>query len=257
MDNSISETVLQWPILPCGDSALTIQLGDTIAPAIGHCVLACDRAIQHARAQGLLPGIREIVPCYTSLSVHYDCRLIDFSNLAERLKQVLAQAIVSDVAGRHWRVPAFYGPEFGDDLETVARFLNMNADDIVARHLGSVFQIAMIGFTPGFAYLSGLDPALNIPRRATPRSHTPSGSLSIAAGQAAIQCLASPTGWHVIGRTPVRNFDPHRAPAFLFEPGDIVSFFAVDNAMWGEMERAAHAGEIVAELVAPDERIAP
>lgn len=256
MDNSISEISSSWPILPCGDSALTIQIGDAIAPAVGQRVLACDHAILNARAQGRLPGIVEVVPCYASLNVHYDCRLIGFADLTQQLRQVLAQAVVADVAGRHWRVPAFYGPQFGDDLEAVARLLNMNADDIVARHLGSVFQVAMIGFTPGFAYLSGLDPALNIPRRATPRPLAPTGSLSIAAGQAAIQCLASPTGWHVIGRTPVRNFDPQRAPVFLFEPGDFVSFFAVDNAMWSEMERAAHAGEIIAELTT-NERIAP
>ncbi len=252
MDNTNSEPQTPWPILPCGDSSLTIQLGDVIAPAIGQRVLAFDRAIHHAREQGLFPGILDVVPCYTSVSVHYNCSLIGFADLAEQLKHLLAQAVITDMAGRHWRVPAFYGEHFDDDLEAVAHLLNLSADDVVARHLGSHFQIAMIGFTPGFAYLSGLDPVLNISRRATPRPHAPAGSLSIAAGQAAIQCLASPTGWHVIGRTPVRNFDPHRNPAFLFEPGDIVSFFAADSAMWNEMESAANAGEMIAELATPN-----
>jgi KipI family sensor histidine kinase inhibitor len=108
----------------------------------------------------------------------------------------------------------------------------------------------MIGFTPGWSYLSGLDKFLHLPRRQNPRVFTPAGTISIGGVQAGIQCLAAPSGWHLLGRTAVRTFQLHRDPMFLTEPGDRVSFYQVDARTFAEQERAAEAGEIVAELVA-------
>jgi KipI family sensor histidine kinase inhibitor len=107
----------------------------------------------------------------------------------------------------------------------------------------------MIGFTPGFSYLSGLDASLQVPRRQNPRLLTPSGSISIGGSQTGIQCLAGPSGWHLLGRTAVRTYQLHRVPVFLLEPGDAVSFYAVDGKQFIEQDRAAAGGEFVAELV--------
>jgi len=108
----------------------------------------------------------------------------------------------------------------------------------------------MIGFTPGWSYLSGLDKFLHMSRRQNPRLLTPAGTVSVGGVQAGIQCLAAPSGWHLLGRTPVRTYQMHREPIFLLEPGDHVTFFAVDAKTFAEMDRAAEAGKIIAELVA-------
>ena len=115
--------------------------------------------------------------------------------------------------------------------------------------LGTQIRVAMIGFTPGWSYLSGLDKFLHMPRRQNPRLLTPAGTISIGGIQTGVQCLAGPSGWHLLGRTAVRTFQLHSDPIFLLEPGDQVTFFAVDAKTFGEQDRAAEAGEIVAELM--------
>jgi KipI family sensor histidine kinase inhibitor len=108
----------------------------------------------------------------------------------------------------------------------------------------------MIGFLPGYAYLGGLDPALATPRRENPRARTPAGTISIGGIQAVVASIEAPSGWHLLGRTPVRNFMPDREPVFLFEAGDRVRFEPTDAARWDELDRAAAAGEPVAEVIA-------
>jgi KipI family sensor histidine kinase inhibitor len=209
-------------------------------------VLALDRAI----ADTPILGVTETVPTYRSLLVHYDPGRIDFTTLGQNL---LALAQVPAPAGaktRRWRIPVAYGGENGIDLEDVARTLNTPPDDIVARHVAGDYRVAMIGFTPGWSYLSGLEKFLHMPRRQNPRLLTPAGTISIGGVQTGIQCLAAPSGWHLLGRTPVRTYQLHREPIFLTEPGDRITFFPVDAKTFAEQDRAAEAGEIVAELIA-------
>jgi KipI family sensor histidine kinase inhibitor len=120
----------------------------------------------------------------------------------------------------------------------------------VARHAKGDYRVAMIGFTPGWSYLSGLEKFLQVPRRQNPRLLTPAGTISIGGVQTGIQCLAGPSGWHLLGRTPVRTYLLHRDPIFLLEPGDRITFFPIDAQTFDEQDRAAAAGEIVAELMA-------
>jgi KipI family sensor histidine kinase inhibitor len=108
----------------------------------------------------------------------------------------------------------------------------------------------MIGFTPGWSYLSGLEASLQMPRRQNPRLLTPAGTISIGGVQTGVQCLAGPSGWHLLGRTAVRTYQLHREPTFLLEPGDRVTFSVVDDKTFAEQDRAAEAGEIIAELMA-------
>ena len=151
---------------------------------------------------------------------------------------------------RRWRIPVVYGGEHGIDLEDVAKTLKTTPDDIVARHIAGDYRVAMIGFTPGWSYLSGLENSLQMPRRQNPRLLTPAGTISIGGMQTGVQCLAGPSGWHLLGRTAVRTYQLHRDPIFLLEPGDQVTFSAVDAKTFAEQDRAAEAGEIVAELMA-------
>jgi KipI family sensor histidine kinase inhibitor len=210
-------------------------------------VLAFDQAV----AAAAIAGVCETVPTYRSLLVHYDPLQVDFDALSERLLQLAAEPLAPIATTRRWRVPVAYGGQFGIDLDDVAKARGLTPDEVIARHTAGDYFVAMVGFTPGFAYLSGLDPALATPRRASPRIETPAGTIHIGGQQAAIQCLAGPSGWHLLGRTPVRTFHPRRDPVFLIAPGDAVTFRAIEAAEFAELDRAAALGEIVAELVAP------
>jgi len=189
------------------------------------------------------------VPTYRSLLVHYDPGKIGFDALGEKILPIASQPLPPATKVRRWRVPVAYGGEHGIDLEDVAKVLNTTPDDIIARHTGGDYRVAMIGFTPGWSYLSGLDKFLHMSRRQSPRLLTPAGTISIGGIQAGIQCLAAPSGWHLLGRTPVRTYQLHRNPTFLTEPGDRVTFFAIDHKTFEELDRAAEAGEIIAEQV--------
>jgi KipI family sensor histidine kinase inhibitor len=234
-------------LLPSGDSAITVEFSRNIDDAANQRVLALDRAV----AREAIGGITETVPTYRSLLVHYDPLQIGFEPLCEKLTALARQPVPPVTNTRRWRIPVAYGGEHGIDLEDVAKALNTTPDDIVARHIAGDYRVAMIGFTPGWSYLSGLETFLHMPRRQNPRLLTPAGTISIGGVQTGVQCLAGPSGWHLLGRTPVRTYQLHRQPTFLLEPGDRVTFSVVDDKMFAEQDRAAEAGEIVAELIAP------
>ena len=232
-------------ILPSGDSAITVEFSRNIDDAANQRVLALDRTL----ANEPVAGVTETVPTYRSLLVHYDPGAIDFDTLGEQLVALAQRPVPPATKTRRWRIPVVYGGEHGIDLEDVARTLRTTPDDIVARHVAGDYRVAMIGFTPGWSYLSGLDRTLHMPRRQDPRLLTPAGTISIGGVQTGIQCLAAPSGWHLLGRTPVRTYQLHRNPTFLTEPGDRVTFFAIDHKTFEEQDRAAEAGEIIAERV--------
>ena len=233
-------------LLPSGDSAVTVEFARTIDAEANARVLALDRLIAAADVKGL----RETVPTYRSLLVHYDPVEIGFAEIGALLLEFAAEAKPISTTARRWRVPVAYGGEHGVDLEDVAKTLNTTADAIVTRHVAGDYRVAMIGFTPGWSYLSGLEPGLQMPRRQNPRLETPAGTISIGGIQTGIQCLAGPSGWHLLGRTPVRTFQLGRDPVFLLEPGDAISFQAIDDKIFAEMDLAAAAGEAVAERIA-------
>jgi 5-oxoprolinase (ATP-hydrolysing) subunit B len=232
-------------LLPSGDSAITVEFSRNIDDAANQRVLALDRAL----ANEPISGVTETVPTYRSLLVHYDPTVIDFDMLGERLVALAQLPAPPAAKTRRWRIPVTYGGEHGIDLEDVAKALKTSPDDIVARHIAGDYRVAMIGFTPGWSYLSGLETFLHMPRRRNPRLLTPAGTISIGGVQTGVQCLAGPSGWHLLGRTAVRTYQLHRDPIFLLEPGDRVTFSPVDAKMFAEQDRAAEGGAIIAELI--------
>lgn len=232
-------------ILPSGDSAITVEFSRNIDDAANRRVLALDRRL----ANEPVAGVTETVPTYRSLLVHYDPVVVDFETLGKELVALAERPVPLTTKARRWRIPVTYGGEHGIDLEEVAKTLKTTPDDVVARHVAGDYRVAMIGFTPGWSYLSGLDAFLHMPRRKNPRVLTPAGTISIGGVQAGVQCLAGPSGWHLLGRTAVRTYQLHRDPTFLLEPGDRVTFSVVDAKTFVEQDRAAERGEIVAELI--------
>src|SRR5712671_3934136 len=232
-------------ILPSGDSAITVEFSRNIDDSANQRVLALDRAL----AEAPVAGVTETVPTYRSLLVHYDPTEIGFEALGEKLVRLAQHPLPPTTKSRRWRIPVAYGGEHGIDLEDVAKRLNTTPNDIVARHIAGDYRVAMIGFTPGWSYLSGLQDSLHLPRRQNPRLLTPAGTISIGGVQTGVQCLAGPSGWHLLGRTAVRTYQLHRDPIFLLEPGDRVTFSMVDAKTFLEQDRAAAHGEIIAELI--------
>lgn len=232
-------------LLPSGDSAITVEFARNIDEAANRRVLALDLVL----ARETIAGVTETVPTYRSLLVHYDPLQIGFDALAGKLAALAQLPMPPAANARRWRIPVVYGGEHGIDLEDIARTLDTTPDDIVARHVAGDYRVAMIGFTPGWSYLSGLPVSLRMPRRQNPRVLTPAGTISIGGVQAGVQCLAGPSGWHLLGRTAVRTYQLNRNPIFLLEPDDRIVFSAVDAKTFAAQDHAAENGEIVAELM--------
>lgn len=232
----------QIRLRPCGDSAVTIEFGDRIDERLNERVVALEDAVNEAR----LPGIIECVPTYRSLLVHIDPLLAKHDSLLAELRRLAIEARPNLRNGQLWKVPVLYGGNHGVDLGRIASGHGMSEEKVVSIHSGSTYRVYMVGFMPGFTYLGGLDPRLATPRRRVPRNLIPGGSVAIGGAQAAITSNPSPSGWHLIGRTPVRCFDPDRASPFLFEVGDSVSFEPIGTDAWDQLRQRSAAGEIVA-----------
>ncbi len=232
--------------LDCGECALTVEFGDRIDDAVTARVLALDAAL----ASDPPVGLDETVPTYRSLMLHYDPLVLSRDRLVAAVRVALDRPAPPQVAGRHWRLPACYDPALAEDLSHVAAVTGLSPEAVVRQHAGATYRVAMYGFAPGWAYLTGLPAALTLPRREGPRDRIPGGSLLIAGGLAIVAALPMPSGWHILGRTPVRLFEPAREPAFLIAPGDRLSFDPVDAAMLAALEVRAAAGEPVLREVA-------
>jgi KipI family sensor histidine kinase inhibitor len=237
--------VLTPRILPCGDSAVSVEFGDAIDPVLNGRVLALDEAVRQAAFEGII----ETVPTYRSLLVQFDPLTTDYEALTDFLVERGRIAVPRESTGRRWKVPVAYGGDFGADLDDLAERHGLSRQQVIDLHVEAVYRIYMIGFMPGFAYLGGLNPVLSTPRRTQPRAKIPASSIAIGGAQTAISSLESPSGWHLLGRTPVRSYDPAREPAFLLSAGDEIVFEPMDHGRWDALERAALAGDPVAEQV--------
>jgi KipI family sensor histidine kinase inhibitor len=206
-------------IREAGDSALLLELDEVINASVNARAVAIAAAVRRAA----LPGVRDVVPTYRSVAVHFDPLIIDVETVREALARFVdVSPVLSE--GKAVVIPVQYGGEMGPDLREVAAFAGVSADEVVARHAGVRYRVFMLGFLPGFAYMGSVDETVAMPRLVTPRLKVPGGSVGIAGRQTGIYPRESPGGWRIIGRTPVSMFNPHRTPAALVAPGDTVRF---------------------------------
>ncbi len=215
-------------VSPLGDRALTIDLPDEAASSRDRIrsLAARLRDERHAAITGLVPAIR-------TLTVHYDPARTDFDALTDYLTSTVETLVITPEAPREpVIIPVCYGGEFGPDLGVVATTHRTTPEAIIAAHTAGNYTVAMIGFLPGFPYLDGLTPALHTPRRASPRTTVPAGSVGIGGSSTGVYPCASPGGWQLIGRTPRELFSPSRTPPALLQPGDHVRFVAITAGEW-------------------------
>ena len=229
--------------LDAGETALVVEFGKTADPAVNARVLALDAAIQSLA----LEGVRETVPTYRSLMIHYDPLVLTRKNLVAAIEQIEAAHPKPREPQARWTLPCCYASEFAEDLSRIAELTKLTPERVVALHSGATYRVYMYGFAPGFCYLGGVPGALKISRREKPRPPHPPNTVLLGGGLTLVSTFAMPTGWYLIGRTPERMFAPHREPIFLVEVGDALKFEPVDAASFAALEARAAAGEIVAK----------
>ncbi len=210
--------------VPAGDKAFVIELGADISPEINRSVHNLLLAIEK---QGI-PGVLDMVPTYRSILINYDPLTLPPNELEERVRE-LTQDLdeTPPTASRVVELPTAYGDDNGPDLGYVAEYNGLTEEEVIALHSGTDYLVYMMGFTPGFTYLGGMSEKIATPRLQTPRTAIPAGSVGIAERQTGVYPIESPGGWQLIGRTPVRLFDPSKQPPVIAEPGDYVRFVPV------------------------------
>jgi inhibitor of KinA len=216
--------------LPFGDAAFVVELGDTISLEINRKVVAFNDAILKAE----IYGVEELVPTYRSLLVRYDPLKTSYEQLVFRVKDLEATLEVSDVkvVGRKVTVPVVYGGEYGPDLGYVAKCHGLTEEQVVKLHSERKYRVYMLGFVAGFPYLGEVADQIATPRLETPRLKVPAGSVGIAEKQTGIYPCEAPGGWQIIGRTPVKLFDPLQQPPTPLSSGDTVKFKPILEAAY-------------------------
>ncbi|MBD1206334.1 MAG: allophanate hydrolase subunit 1 [Rhodobacteraceae bacterium] len=212
--------------VPVADRAVLVELGDTVGPAVQAQVWALDRALQDRP----VPGQVELVPAMVNLLVIFDPVRTDHAAVTAAVATHLAAVTDRPIGGAEREVLVCYDPPFAPDLAAVADQAGIAPEAVIAAHLAGAYRVAMYGFAPGYAYLSGVPEPIRLPRKSAPVRAVPAGSVIIAGGQCLVTTLTMPTGWWVIGRSPTRILTGQEARPFLFDVGDPVRFRRVSAA---------------------------
>ncbi|WP_323765345.1 allophanate hydrolase subunit 1 [Marinovum sp.] len=218
---------------PVADHALLVQLGEEIGDALTARVQRLDRAINDAAPEGLL----ETVPAFVNLMVEFDPLLTDHAAMEQAVRALLDDGASDEVAGREREVLVCYDDDLAPDLEAVARATGLSPEAVIEAHLSAEYRVGMYGFAPGYAYLSGVAPALQLPRKPQALRDIPAGSVLIAGPQCLVTTLTMPTGWSIIGRSPTEILRRDLERPFLFDVGDRVRFTRIDRDRYDRLHK--------------------
>lgn len=232
-----------------GDQALLMEFGRAISPEISQKIRGVMKALEEQELSKKL-GIRELLPTYRSILILFDPLKTDPKTLENELEKILP-SINSGMQGkgRTVLIPTCYGGEMGPDLAFVAENAGMSQEEIIERHSKPDYLVYMLGFTPGFTYLGGLDPKIATPRLASPRVRIPAGSVGIADQQTGIYPIDSPGGWQLIGRTPLALYRPDMDPPVLLQAGDYIRFVPIDLETYRDIEEELSRDEYQVEII--------
>lgn len=209
-----------------GDRGILVEYGDAISPEINTKVRVMAMAIAEVKPDGII----EVIPTYRSLLIVYDPLITSLKELEDVMQVMESRMDRMEIPPpRTVEIPVLYGGDFGPDIDFVAQAHNMTVEDVIRIHSGTLYQIYMIGFTPGFPFLGGLPEELHTPRLESPRALVPAGSVGIANNQTGMYPVDSPGGWRLIGRTPLKLFDPSKENPFLYRAGDMIRYVPISE----------------------------
>lgn len=227
--------------LPAGDKALVVEFGDAISPEINRRVRNFTLAVEKAD----IPAVFDLMPTYRSLLIYYDPLQVSATELQARLEPLgenLDELVIEKPQIVH--IPVLYGGEYGPDIEFVAEHAGLTVEQVIETHANTDYLVYAMGFSPGFPYLGGLSEKLTTPRLTSPRVEIPAGAVGIAETQTGVYPVASPGGWQLIGRTPVKMFDTRKEPPTLLSTGNYVRFIRLDGEdEFLEIQKLADAGD--------------
>jgi inhibitor of KinA len=227
---------VSFRIVSAGDSGLVVDLyedsveemAEKTAEKINLEVNCRAIALAESISGAQLAGVRDVVPTYRTVAVYFDPLRVDYDTLVASIEREAGRARVgSPTTTRFVRIPVCYGGELGPDLPDVATFSRLNESEVALIHAETRYRVYMLGFVAGFAYMGKVDERIAMPRHSTPRVRVPAGSVGIAGVQTGVYPAETPGGWRLIGRTPVKLFDPGRSEPFLLKAGDGVEFYAI------------------------------
>jgi KipI family sensor histidine kinase inhibitor len=232
-------------VFAVGGNAIYVELCKDVS-------LECNRRV-HRLYYSILSerfeGIKEVIPAYSSLLLIYDPTKTTFEEVSDLVKKVHTKEIALVLKPKKFRIPVLYGGEFGPDLSLVVERSGLSEDEVIRVHTSRTYTCYMLGFTPGFVYLGDVDDRIATPRLPTPRLKVPAGSVGIAGKQTGWYGVEGPGGWVIIGRTPVRSFNPDNDPPSIIKPGDEVEFYKVEEDEFKEIEERYKEGGYELEVV--------
>jgi inhibitor of KinA len=233
-----------YHLYPCGDHAVTIELGDRIDVSVNDRVIALFQYLQSLQVN----GIRDIIPSYHTITLVYDPALLYdkagdstvYEYVCEWLHDIVKKQLQAHIRQRKMRIPVCYDPAVAWDISYVAEQHGITIEEVIQLHTSVTYRVYLVGFLPGFAYMGTVDARIATPRKASPRAMVPEGSVGIAGEQTGIYPFASPGGWQIIGQTPVQMFHAHAEQPCYLQPGDEVNFYRVDLITFHEMKLHEH-----------------
>lgn len=212
-------------ITPAGDSALLIEFGNTINEEINRKIKTVVQLMRDRDVEGIV----DIIPTFCSLLINYDPTVILYDDLREKMQEIAQMDVEAGAARKKvYEIPVCYGGEFGPDMKNIMENSGLSEEEVIRVHSSCDYLIYMLGFLPGFCYLGGLDERIHTPRLKTPRIAIPAGSVGIGGSQTGIYPLDSPGGWQLMGKTPVKTYDPNRADPILVQAGEYIRFVPID-----------------------------
>ena len=216
----------------CGDRAVTVVFEQKISPEVNADVCGFTARFSELNMSGVI----EIVPTYSAVTIHFDPLVLDAEVLVDSVEKILdGRGGEAQAEGETVVIPVVYGGEYGPDIDNVCQHTGLSREEVIARHSGREYLIYMLGFTPGFPYMGGMDETIATPRLKTPRTAIPAGSVGIAGAQTGVYPIQSPGGWQLIGRTPLKLFDMDRPDPFLLRAGQKVVFRPISEEEYERM----------------------